>query len=269
MIWNGLRAGLRDVGLSRHDAAENAVAPRTDRDLPMSFVGIGMIVLIVGIISVPSLHMNILGRAAHHRFRLSVRDCVVAADGRDRFVVQSDLGHDHRDPAVHVPDLSSCIGWTGGGYYVTALSVGAIVCIAASNGGTTSQDFEDGLSRRQHAAAPADRHPVRRVRLRVGAGSDPARAQRRQDGLCANRAGRPGGAVHGSRANSLVHEHLKGAQSASDRKDYLSWQKTDDAGGPVGKYLVDPATGQAAWLVDPGNQRHVHPAARRLEGGKI
>src|SRR4030095_15176695 len=32
------------------------------------------------------------------------------------------------------------IGWTGGGYYVTALSVGAVVCIAASNGGTTSQD---------------------------------------------------------------------------------------------------------------------------------
>ena len=29
------------------------------------------------------------------------------------------------------------VGWTGGTHYVTALSVGAIVCIAASNGGTT------------------------------------------------------------------------------------------------------------------------------------
>ena len=37
------------------------------------------------------------------------------------------------------------VGWTGGGYYVTALSVGAIVCIAASNGGTTSQDLKTGF----------------------------------------------------------------------------------------------------------------------------
>src|SRR5205085_131680 len=36
------------------------------------------------------------------------------------------------------------LGWTGGAHYVTALSVGAIVCIAASNGGTTSQDLKTG-----------------------------------------------------------------------------------------------------------------------------
>jgi hypothetical protein len=37
------------------------------------------------------------------------------------------------------------IGWTGPAYYVTALSIGAIVCIAASNGGTTSQDLKTGF----------------------------------------------------------------------------------------------------------------------------
>ena len=37
------------------------------------------------------------------------------------------------------------VGWTGPGYYVTALSVGAIVCIASSNGGTTSQDLKTGF----------------------------------------------------------------------------------------------------------------------------
>jgi len=37
------------------------------------------------------------------------------------------------------------VGWTGGTYYVTALSVGAVVCIAASNGGTTSQDLKTGF----------------------------------------------------------------------------------------------------------------------------
>jgi hypothetical protein len=37
------------------------------------------------------------------------------------------------------------LGWTGSNYYVTALSVGAIVCIASSNGGTTSQDLKTGF----------------------------------------------------------------------------------------------------------------------------
>jgi hypothetical protein len=37
------------------------------------------------------------------------------------------------------------VGWTGGTYYVTALSVGGIVCVAASNGGSTSQDLKTGF----------------------------------------------------------------------------------------------------------------------------
>ena len=37
------------------------------------------------------------------------------------------------------------IGWTGPTYYVTALSIGGIVCIASSNGGTTSQDLKTGF----------------------------------------------------------------------------------------------------------------------------
>src|SRR6202007_1645257 len=35
--------------------------------------------------------------------------------------------------------------WTGTSYFVTALSIGGIVCIAASNGGTTSQDLKTGF----------------------------------------------------------------------------------------------------------------------------
>jgi hypothetical protein len=37
------------------------------------------------------------------------------------------------------------IGWTGPTYYITALSIGGIVCIASSNGGTTSQDLKTGF----------------------------------------------------------------------------------------------------------------------------
>lgn len=37
------------------------------------------------------------------------------------------------------------VGWTGPKYFVTALSIGGIVCIASSNGGTTSQDLKTGF----------------------------------------------------------------------------------------------------------------------------
>ena len=38
------------------------------------------------------------------------------------------------------------LGWTASDpYFVTALSIGGIVCIAASNGGTTSQDLKTGF----------------------------------------------------------------------------------------------------------------------------
>ena len=38
------------------------------------------------------------------------------------------------------------LGWTTADpYFVTALSIGGIVCIAASNGGTTSQDLKTGF----------------------------------------------------------------------------------------------------------------------------
>ena len=41
------------------------------------------------------------------------------------------------------------VGWTaqnlGNSVFVTALSIGAIVCIASSNGGTTSQDLKTGF----------------------------------------------------------------------------------------------------------------------------
>jgi hypothetical protein len=46
-------------------------------------------------------------------------------------------------------------------------------------------------------------------------------------------------------------EPLHGPQAREDAALYYVWQKTDTAGGPAGRYLVDDA-GKAVWLVDPG-----------------
>ena len=36
------------------------------------------------------------------------------------------------------------VGWTGGSYAVLALTIGGVVCVAAANGGGTSQDLKTG-----------------------------------------------------------------------------------------------------------------------------
>ena len=84
------------------------------------------------------------GRAADRALRLPLRDGFVAVDGRDRLVVEPDLGHDRGHAAVDLPDLpgpgldrppAPSDGAVGGGRSSAS---------PPSNGGTTSQDLKTG-----------------------------------------------------------------------------------------------------------------------------
>ena len=99
--------------------------------------------LIVGIIAAPALHMNLLGAL------------LIVVFGFLFVTVSSRLTGEIGSSSNPISGMTvatlllTClifllVGWTGGPYYVTALSVGAIVCIAASNGGATSQDLKTG-----------------------------------------------------------------------------------------------------------------------------
>src|SRR5207244_1340846 len=55
IIWHGLMEGLRDVGQSRGQADPH----RTEHDLPMRVVGIGILALVIGILLARPLHMNL------------------------------------------------------------------------------------------------------------------------------------------------------------------------------------------------------------------
>jgi hypothetical protein len=60
-------------------------------------------------------------------------------------------------------------------------------------------------------------------------------------------------------------EPLRGPEAKTDPKSYRVWQKTDETGGPAGKYLVDDS-GAAVWLVDPGiNGTH----KKRIDGTEV
>src|SRR5438309_7997558 len=142
------------------------------------------------------------------------------------------------------------VGWTGGPYYVTALSVGGIVCVAASNAGATSQDLKTGFLL---GATPK----YQQIAILIGAAASALALGPVL--LLLNNAGTvyvpiekvaPG--LHApADATFAGMESIRGPEAYKDARQYHVWQKTDDAGGRAGKYLVNE-TGAAVWFVDPG-----------------
>jgi putative OPT family oligopeptide transporter len=142
-IWHGLRGGLADL---RGGHAASANAPRTDQDLPMRIVIGGCLAIIAVIMVVPQLNLrgNLLGAF------------LIVAFGFLFVTVSSRLTGEIGSSSNPISGMTvatlllTClvfliVGWTAPHYFVTALSIGGIVCIAASNGGTTSQDLKTGF----------------------------------------------------------------------------------------------------------------------------
>jgi uncharacterized oligopeptide transporter (OPT) family protein len=76
------------------------------------------------------------------------------------------------------------VGWTGTDHYVSALSIGGIVCVAASNGGTTSQDLKTGFL--VHTASAAVRHHHRQPDVGADARAGVAATESDGDGVRAH-----------------------------------------------------------------------------------
>ena len=146
-IWSGLKGGLADL---RGGPAASANAPRTDQDLSMKFVIGGIIALIGMIMAFPQLGLQI------NIFVAFLGAVLIIAFGFLFVTVSSRLTGEIGSSSNPISGMTvatlllTClifliIGWTGPSYYITALSIGGIVCIASSNGGTTSQDLKTGF----------------------------------------------------------------------------------------------------------------------------
>src|SRR5689334_22794223 len=142
VIWNGLKGGLADLRATR---TATAGAPRTDQDLSMKFVLGGIIALLLAIMIAPQLNPrgNLLGAL------LIVAFSFLYVTVSSRLTGEIGSSSNPISGMTVATLLLTClvlliIGWTAPPSFVTALSIGGIVCIAASNGGTTSQDLKTG-----------------------------------------------------------------------------------------------------------------------------
>jgi putative OPT family oligopeptide transporter len=272
-IWHGLKGGLADFR-GRTEAQGGAAVLRTDQDMSLKFVAGGIVALIAVIMIVPQLHLqwNLLGAL------------LIIVFGFLFVTVSSRLTGEIGSSSNPISGMTvatlllTCliflaIGWTGPTYYVTALSIGAIVCIAASNGGTTSQDLKTGYlvgstPRNQQIAilfgALASALVLGPILLVLNNAATVYVPITDKAGHVAQGYA-PDLRVDPATLATLKAEKLVGPQAVSDTASYHSWQKTDAVGGPAGRYLVNDA-GVPVYLVDPGINGTHH---ERPDGSKV
>ncbi len=247
LILHGLKEGLRDA---RGGSAKGS-SLRTDRDLDSRFVFGGVALLVIAILLSPTLHMNLLGAL------LIVIFGFLFVTVSSRLTGEIGSSSNPISGMTVATLLLTCliflmIGWVGASWYVTALSVGGIVCIAASNGGTTSQDLKTGFLL---GATP------RHQQVAILFGSLLSAVLLGPILLSLNDTATvyvpisqvvPAGLhVDAARLAGAKHEKLRGVQAKEDANEYVVYHKVDAEGAPSGKYLLD-ANGNAKWLVDPG-----------------
>lgn len=261
-IWSGLKSGLADL---RGGSAGEAGVERTDQDLSMKYVIMGLILLLGAIMLAPNLGLFLFDRPVVSIFGA----LLVIILGFLFVTVSSRLTGEVGSSSNPISGMTvatllfTCLaflalGWTAADpYFVTALSIGGIVCIAASNGGTTSQDLKTGFlvggtPKKQQLAilvgALASAIVLGPLLLYLNDGGTyyqkvdltklPAGFTVTEDKLF-----REGG--------QLKSEGIRSGEFAStDTATYKVWQNTDPAAAPVGKYLVNNQ-GQPVYLVDP------------------
>jgi putative OPT family oligopeptide transporter len=263
-IWHGLKGGLADLRVGAGEL--NGNKPRTDQDLSMKWVIVGVIALIAAIMLVPKLGLSIF------------QDPVVSFFGSILIIilgflfvtVSSRLTGEVGSSSNPISGMTvatlliTCLaflalGWTAADpYFVTALSIGGIVCIAASNGGTTSQDLKTGF---WVGATPRNQQ----IAILVGAlasalvlgyllivlnnnetyyqkidASSPVASEHIGEDKLFRQEGEP-------QLETVNNGKYKGV----DTTTYHVWQNTDPQEGQVGKYLVNDQ-GQPVYFVDPG-----------------
>jgi putative OPT family oligopeptide transporter len=262
-IIHGIRSGVADF---RQAATGRAALARTERDLSMKFVGGGIVALILAILAARTLHMNVLGAV------------MIVVFGFLFVTVSSRLTGEIGSSSNPISGMTvatlllTCliflvVGWTGGTYYVTALSVGGIVCIAASNAGATSQSLKTGfllgatpsyqqISILAGAAASALVLGPILLELDATARTYVPAAQVAPDLRVPSEklAGLktefyPSGSGFIGKIQGLLG--LKSHTEGVAPRKYFVWFQPDAQTGDSRKFLLDE-TGKAAWLVDPG-----------------
>ncbi len=247
LIFGSIRSGLNDLTRSAGPGAQSA--RRTEQDLPMWLVILGSLGLVIAVAVAPSLHMNWMGS-------LLVVGCgFFFATVSSRLTGEIGSSSNPISGMTVATLLLTCLvflmlGWTSPTDRVAALSVSAIVCIAASNAGTTSQDLKTGFLL---GATPK----WQQWAILLGAGTSAlvmgwTLVKLNEAGTVYSQRNLPEIRLDADLVAGLTDRERPRGPDVDGAKDYRVWHATtgNPQQVPQGKYLVND-DGTLAYLVDP------------------
>lgn len=246
-IWHALVTGLRDF----RGAGSGDTTRRTERDMPMIVVVVGVLLCGIAMVALPQIHINVAGAALALFFSflfVTVSSRITGQIGSSSNPISG--------MTVATLLLTSlmflAVGWVGIEYRVLALSIGGVVCVAAATAGATSQDLKTGFL---VGATPARQQigllfGVTVSALLVGGiiyflnTAKTTIVARDFPGVAVNSVETGKYALGGGRLNDATAS----TTGPTFRIGHL-YEQTGIA--PAGKYLIDDA-GAIRYLVDPG-----------------
>ncbi len=247
-IFHGAKSGLNSVFGAKTDIKKD----RTQDDLPFSFVIIGTILMVMGLWFAPALHINLFSAILIILFGF----LFVTVSSR----LTGEIGSSSNPISgmTVATLLLTClvflaVGWIGPEHRVGALSIAAVVCIAASNGGTTSQDLKTGYL---VGATPK----YQQIGLLIGALTSAIvigfSLKLLNDASTIYSRNVPAYVIT-DMSSLKVKQKVAGPEAALDKNEYFVYQVTDQSSEETlkvlspGKYLVNDQ-GSVTYLVDPG-----------------
>ena len=141
-------AAFRESFSSLRDLKTGARPVRTERDIPITFVILGSLLLVVVVALLPQLpRTGALGRVLMGLLVVVFGFFFVTVSSRIVGIIGSSSNPISGMTIATL--MATCLifvalGWTGEAHQALALCVGGIVCIAAANAGNTSQDLKTG-----------------------------------------------------------------------------------------------------------------------------
>jgi len=142
-IVGAFQRGIGSLSAARAGSQAQGIL-RTERDMPLKWVLVGIAVLVVAIWAAPVLDIN------------PVSAILIVLFGFFFVTVSSRITGEIGSSSNPISGMTvatlliTCllfllVGWTGASYRAMALTTAALVCVAASNGGTISQDLKTGF----------------------------------------------------------------------------------------------------------------------------
>jgi len=289
-IVSALTSGFAKMGLKKGAVASKPL--RTENDIPMSVVIAGSLVLILLMFlflefkPVPGAQVGWLANLAASLLVVVFGFLFVTVSARIVGIVGSSASPVSGMTIATLMAVAAIFlvkGWTAPAFGALAITIGGMVCIAASNAGDTSQDLKTGFL---IGATPWKQQVAVMVGVIVSVFSIGATLNAMNKGLesfqqlptprAISLASLPDGVTNQGNFKrdhvTVIVRPLAGSSAAAshedltDAKKYVVLNSIGSATLQDGKYLYDPATGkiEVQWVQGIGSEKAAAPQGRLM-----